>query len=191
MVRRYKAKTKERYSSLDGRDRSGTISDFRIQPEPNTGCWLWLLSVNRWGYGRTTATPLGRRGFIFAHRLFWETAKGPIPSGMFLDHICRVKCCVNPDHLRVATPRQNSIENSNGVSAVNHRKAQCPRCGGPYVVRNAVGHRHCPRCHRLYIKSWRGNRRWLINERRRKCPVHQKLRGRCGCVRPEPHPAEG
>lgn len=65
----------------------------RAIPEPNTGCFLWTKGTTREGYGK--------------HRIAFEKVYGPVPKGMDLDHICRVKCCVNPDHLRIVTRSQN------------------------------------------------------------------------------------
>lgn len=74
-------------------------------PEPNTGCWLWLGPLNELGYGR--ASLMGKRRL--AHRASYEMTKGPIPAGLEIDHICRVRCCVNPDHLEPVTSRENSL----------------------------------------------------------------------------------
>lgn len=84
------------------------------------GCWEWLGAVNMNGYGvvsvQRTNTP--------AHRVAWERANGPIPSGMLIDHICRNRRCVNPAHLRLATRRQNAeniklrTDNTSGVRGV-------------------------------------------------------------------------
>ena len=49
----------------------------------------------------------GRGGCALAHRVYYEKAKGPIPAGMQIDHLCRVPVCVNPDHLEAVTPAQN------------------------------------------------------------------------------------
>jgi HNH endonuclease len=72
-------------------------------PEPNTGCWLWTGQLSDRGYPMTTYANKKYR----AHRLFYEQARGPIPAGMTLDHLCRVRCCVNPDHLEAVTQTEN------------------------------------------------------------------------------------
>ena len=69
-----------------------------------TGCWHWLGSINDSGYG---VLGVGRR-IVRAHRLSWEIHCGSIPDGMQVDHICRNRECINPDHLRLASPKQNS-----------------------------------------------------------------------------------
>lgn len=69
-----------------------------------TPCWLWNLRVGTAGYGM-----LGVMGKTYlAHRWHYEQAKGPIPEGLKLDHLCHQKTCVNPDHLEPVTVRENT-----------------------------------------------------------------------------------
>src|SRR6202030_118623 len=68
-------------------------------PEPNSGCWLWLGACNEFGYGKF--------GKVKAHRFSYEREKGPIPDGLEIDHLCRNKSCVNPDHLEAVTHGEN------------------------------------------------------------------------------------
>ena len=72
--------------------------------EDKNGCWIWLHSTDRDGYGRPTVN--GRP--IRAPRLAWELYRGPIPDGLFVLHNCDVPRCVNPEHLRLGTPRDNA-----------------------------------------------------------------------------------
>jgi hypothetical protein len=122
------------------------------EPEPNTGCWLWLGGGTERGYGNFWS---GER-MEMAHRMSWMLARGPIPVGMFLDHMCRTPGCVNPAHLRVVTPRENSVFNSVSIPATNLAKTHCSN-GHPYSGRNVllmVGkgspfpHRACRTCAR-------------------------------------------
>lgn len=68
-----------------------------------TPCWVWHGALNRDGYGRAP-THIRERS---AHRAMYEAVVGPIPEGMELDHLCRVKSCVNPDHMEPVTPAVN------------------------------------------------------------------------------------
>jgi hypothetical protein len=66
-------------------------------------CWLWEGSKHKDGYGMVK-----RGGFHgYAHRLFYSMEKGPVPVGMQLDHLCRVRECCNPNHLEPVTPAVN------------------------------------------------------------------------------------
>jgi hypothetical protein len=80
----------------------------KVLPEPNSGCWLWAGSINPDGYGkiRVSSRPSYSTG---AHRVSWELVHGPVPPGLEMDHLCRVRCCVNPQHLAVVTRSENQL----------------------------------------------------------------------------------
>ena len=68
-----------------------------------TNCWLWDAYRTKHGYGQ-----FNRKGTVYyAHRYSYEVAKGPIPDGLTLDHLCKNQHCVNPDHLEPVTLREN------------------------------------------------------------------------------------
>lgn len=71
------------------------------------GCWVWMGGVNRKGYGQFgVLTAEGVVGYR-AHRLAYELEVGAIPPGMVLDHLCRNRRCVNPDHLEPVSDSEN------------------------------------------------------------------------------------
>ena len=79
--------------------------------EPNSGCWLWMGATVRGGYGQFTASKehlaAGGKKHVYAHRFIYEWTLGPIPDGLTIDHKCRVRCCVNPDHLEAVPFLEN------------------------------------------------------------------------------------
>lgn len=132
-------------------------------PEPNSGCWLWHGTIDGAGYGRLKRSGLGTDK---AHRIVWTLHRGPIQQGLVIDHICRVKSCVNPDHLRVVTRQQNTIENSMSGPALNAAKTHCFR-GHPLtgpdaeirLYRKSI--RRCLRCERINNNhTYRRSRGW-------------------------------
>jgi len=88
---------------------------------PNTPCLLWAVeSLDRDGYGRFWIA--GR--VVAAHRWAYEQARGPIPAGLELDHLCSVRRCVADDHLDPVDHRTNVLR-STGPSAINARRTKC------------------------------------------------------------------
>ncbi|MFE4229150.1 HNH endonuclease [Arthrobacter sp. NPDC056886] len=83
-------------------------------------CWNWTGKPRNSGYGFLYMLPPGgtKKKQYQAHRLSYELAKGPIPEGMSIDHICHNRMCVNPDHLRPVTHKQNH-ENRKGASSAS------------------------------------------------------------------------
>jgi hypothetical protein len=137
--------------------RDALVNRFEVKyiPEPNSGCWLWTAALNHAGYGKIG---IGSRheGPELAHRVSWKLYRGEIPKGLTLDHLCRVRCCVNPDHLEPVTIRVNS-HRGNTLTGINSRKTHCPR-GHPYdrVLKGGPqkGRRSCVVCHLAACKRF-------------------------------------
>ena len=107
-------------------------------------CWLWQASGVRI-YGRFYVDGSG----VYAHRWAYEFCLGLIPNGLGLDHLCRIRRCVNPDHLEPVTQRENILRGE-GVSAISARKTECIQ-GHPFNEENTyyrpdTGTRQCRRC---------------------------------------------
>jgi len=87
-------------------------------------CWLWTAFVDRAGYGRIRGFD-GRRGeSLYAHRVSYELHIGPIPKGLHIDHLCRVRSCVRPDHLEAVTCAEN-LRRGSGVAMI--KTGRCRR----------------------------------------------------------------
>jgi hypothetical protein len=109
-------------------------------------CWNWTGADNGVGYGHLR---FGRKDY-YAHRLAYEDAYGAIPDGMVIDHLCRNRSCVRPDHLEAVTFRENLLRGT-GTSAANARKTHCTR-GHEYSAENTKTHGHSRQC-RACVRS--------------------------------------
>ena len=132
-----------------------------VSPEPMSGCWLWFGAANQGGYGVVRAH--GKS--YLAHRLSHELFKGPIPTGLHIDHLCRTPACVNPDHIEAVTCGENSRRGN--VYEVNRvlqlLKTHCPQ-GHPYLGDNLVAvpcpristgiNRICRTCRNKRAREW-------------------------------------
>lgn len=109
------------------------------------GCWIWQGHLNRAGYGKFMMTK--GESDIHAHRAAYLLMVGPIPDGYHIDHLCRVRACINPAHLEAVTPRENLMRGIN-QTALNARKTHCPQ-GHAYDEVNTYwwqGQRGCRTC---------------------------------------------
>lgn len=70
------------------------------------GCWHWTGTRDQDGYGVLRAH---KQRNIRAHRFAYELIVGPVGDGLVMDHLCRVRHCVNPEHLEPVTPRENVV----------------------------------------------------------------------------------
>ena len=110
-------------------------------PVTESGCWIWMSEISNNGYGRMRDSYKVKR---MAHRIAWELYFGPIQEDLEIDHLCRVRCCVNPAHLEPVTARIN-IFRGNGGWLKNKSKTHCPQ-GHPYSGGNLIAERRSRRC---------------------------------------------
>lgn len=118
---------------------------FWSKVEKSADCWLWRGAADSHGYGRFHLIDYTTG----AHRFAYESAVGPIPDGLQLDHLCRVPLCVNPQHLE---PVLQIVNVRRGKSGDWQRsKTHCPQ-GHPYDAENTyvskTGSRSCRACAR-------------------------------------------
>lgn len=127
----------------------GTRAAARIVTSTPGDCWTWIGKLDRDGYGR-----LDR---MMAHRFVYEALVGPIETGLDLDHLCRVRDCVNPEHLEPVTRSENNKRK-------NASKTHCKH-GHEFTAENtraSNGKRECRACQRMasarYISRKRNER---------------------------------
>lgn len=136
---------------------------FEERVNKTDSCWLWTGYITNYGYGQLGATKNLKK--IFAHRASLILIGTDIPKWMHVDHICRVRRCVNPDHLRVVTPSINAMENNiGGIGVVNSNKKYCNN-GHEYSLSNTLyvrrpsgkKFRRCGLCQKNWNKSYQNN----------------------------------
>lgn len=157
----------------------------KVAVSPN-GCWVWRGSLSRGGYGLYGARqPGGGFQTVTAHRFAYEALIAPLPSwdrgsGHCLDHLCRERCCVNPEHLEVVTQKVNI-----GRGLRVDLKQACAN-GHPWVAENiyvqkAGGHkgvdsRTCLICRRESLRAS------MARQRAREIAAKRWTCGDCGAV---------
>ena len=135
----------------------GTASRrFWSKVEKTESCWLWRGNQFRNGYGYFGVTEGEGR---LAHRFSYEELVGPIPEGLTIDHLCRVRACVNPSHLEAVTLR----ENIRRIPHPNRAKTHCPNGhayeGDNLYLNPKTGARICVECGRARSREWQRKKR--------------------------------
>ena len=116
------------------------------------GCWIWNGWIENNGYARFS---VGQERWG-AHRWAYERYVGPIPQGLALDHLCRVRACVNPDHLEPVTWAENLRRSDKTHAAKNRSKTHCKRghsLSGKNLSIQNDGSRRCLACHNIRQKQ--------------------------------------
>ena len=114
-----------------------------------SGCWEWTKSLHHNGYASCTPKTFGSNR---AHRVTYKLLVGPIPEGLVIDHLCRVRHCINPAHMEPVTDTENKRR---GAAAITH----CPH-GHEYTPDNTYTHpsrgtRCCRRCAARMRLHWK------------------------------------
>lgn len=117
-------------------------SDWRRFP-----CLEWPGNIDDHGYGYHYERPNGKRRKVMAHRAIYEATVGPIPSGLFIDHLCRNRACSQPWHLEPVTNAENIRRGEVGKLASARARAQThckyghPLSGDNITIRIKDGYR--------------------------------------------------
>lgn len=114
-------------------------------------CWLWQGTTTPLGYGQATVQRKSR----YVHRLMYELLVGPIPPGLVIDHLCRVRNCVNPHHLEPVTQKVNTRRGLSSFDfATTCRKGHDVTAPGGLLTQS--GHRRCAVCVRAQETKFHG-----------------------------------
>lgn len=116
--------------------------------EDERGCWVWQRARQANGYGRVGLRTTTHNYDWVAHRLSWTHLRGPIPDGLVIDHLCRNRACVNPDHLEPVTQKVN-VNRGNVVGI----KKPCPESHVRATNKNGYG--YCRTCNLDAQRRWR------------------------------------
>ena len=127
----------------------------RLVETTPSGCWEYAAKTRQGdSYRQVTVIVDGKQRFIYAHRAAYEALIGPIPAGKQLDHLCRNRMCVNPEHLEPVTAKENTKRARSLIRA-------CP-AGHPYDTENTrtspCGRRYCAECKRIKSRERRAKR---------------------------------
>lgn len=113
-------RTPERWNSVPVPTRVSERAITNIDKQAD-GCWISRYSTASHGYAQVGWQTGGKRHVVLAHRAAWVHVNGQMPLGMTLDHVCKNRRCVNPDHLRMLP----NFENARRISGMDWPMGQC------------------------------------------------------------------
>ncbi len=119
---------------------------FLAKVDASGDCWEWTAATAN-GYGNFW---VGGNRWMRAHLYLWSELVGPVPDGLELDHLCRNRICVNPDHLEPVTRQENLLRSPLTRTSINAAKTLCPK-GHEYTKLRSgprIGQRYCRICRR-------------------------------------------
>lgn len=159
-------KTKIRCNEIPSFNHERFLSKIRVNRK--SGCWEWIGPIYKGtGYGNLC---INYKKYL-AHRISYSIFTGINNLENVVDHICRNRKCVNPDHLRLVTTLVNSLENSESPTFYNYKKTHCFR-GHEFTPENTRTSykpgiyggrkRGCKQCSKIYEKT-------RVRNRRKKC----------------------
>jgi len=105
----------------------------KVYVDFDSGCWLWTAAQDGHGYGQMNVDGRPEKAYRVAYRLY----VGEIPAGLSLDHLCRNRICVAPEHLEPVTLAENTRRQLDAVGHANDLKTHC-RNGHPYSEENTL-----------------------------------------------------
>ena len=158
----------------------------KVVPEPNSGCWIWCGDTNG-NYGSHSMYVDKKPFRVLAHRFSYELLVGKIPEGKQIDHLCKNKFCVNPDHLELVTPYENTMRTPVGARGNNQIKEKCKlghELNGSNLAFDGRGHAKCRKCSVLYAQAYQDrNPRRHLSRRDKIAILVAHCFCACGCGR--------
>jgi len=126
----------------------------------DNGCWLWTRGLTSHGYAEIW---IDKKRYK-VHRYMYEQKYGKIKAGLVCDHLCRVRRCINPDHIEPVTIRENVLRGI-GIVPENAYKTHCIN-GHEFTDSNtrlSKGKRYCRACSAIYYQNNRAKLKGVSN----------------------------